>query len=182
MGRTFLAFAAALVACGAIVAPSAHAQDAAGVERLTGTLAKVRSTGAITLGFRDASIPFSYIGPGRRPIGYTVDLCLAIVDEVKATLGVEDVTVKYLPVNPQTRIPMVVDGTVDLECGSTTSDAERRKIFAFSPTMFVTGTKLMVRRGSGIYDLADLANKTIVLTRGTVHEMRVPKLAERRKR
>jgi glutamate/aspartate transport system substrate-binding protein len=74
MRRTLLAFAVALAACGAVVAPSALAQDAAGVERLTGTLAKVRSTGAITLGFRDASIPFSYLGPGRRPIGYTIDL------------------------------------------------------------------------------------------------------------
>jgi len=173
MGRTFLAFAAALVACGAIVAPSAQAQDAAGVERLTGTLAKVRSTGAITLGFRDASIPFSYLGPGRRPIGYTIDLCLAIVDEVKAALGVETVAVKYLPVNPQTRIPMVVDGTIDLECGSTTNNLERRKLVAFSPIFFVSGTKVMVKRGVKAKSYRDLRGKRIAVTEGTTNEAAV---------
>src|SRR5436190_9713422 len=170
MRRTLLAFAVALAAFGTVVAPAALAQDAVGVERLTGTLAKVRSTGAITLGFRDASIPFSYLGPGRRPIGYTIDLCLAIVDEVKATLGVEDVTVKYVPVDPQTRIPMVVDGTIDLECGSTTNNLERRRLVAFSPILFVSGTKVMVKRGVKAKTYRDLRGKRIAVTEGTTNE------------
>jgi glutamate/aspartate transport system substrate-binding protein len=165
-----LAIATALWASGAGVA---YAQDAAGVERLTGTLAKVRSTGAITLGVRDASIPFSYLGPGRRPIGYTVDLCLAIVDEVKATLGLEDLKVKYLPVDPQTRIPRVVDGTIDLECGSTTNNLERRKLVAFSPIFFVSGTKVMVRRGVKAKTYRDLRGKRIAVTEGTTNEAAV---------
>ena len=170
MRRMLLAIATALWASGAGVA---YAQDAAGVERLTGTLAKVRSTGAITLGFRDASIPFSYLGPGRRPIGYTVDLCLAIVDEVKATLGLEDLKVRYLPVDPQTRIPMVVDGTVDLECGSTTNNLERRKLVAFSPIFFVSGTKVMVKRGVKAKSYRDLRGKHIAVTEGTTNEAAV---------
>jgi len=165
-----LAIATALWASGAGVA---YAQDAAGVERLTGTLEKVRSTGAITLGVRDASIPFSYLGPGRRPIGYTVDLCLAIVDEVKATLGLEDLKVRYLPVDPQTRIPRVVDGTIDLECGSTTNNLERRKLVAFSPIFFVSGTKVMVRRGVKAKTYRDLRGKRIAVTEGTTNEAAV---------
>src|SRR5215468_7861165 len=94
----------AVVLCWAMLAPAAHAQDAAGVEALTGTLKKVRGTGAIMIGFRDASVPFSYVGPGRKPIGYSIDVCLAIVEEIKAELGTEAIAVRYLPVNPQTRI------------------------------------------------------------------------------
>ncbi|HSC98371.1 MAG TPA: transporter substrate-binding domain-containing protein, partial [Casimicrobiaceae bacterium] len=98
---------AVLVACASMIGTTSSAQDAIGVEQLTGTLKKIRTTGAVTIGFRDASVPFSYVGPGRKPIGYSIDLCLAIVDAIKAELGMEDLQIKYLPVNPQTRIPMV---------------------------------------------------------------------------
>ena len=140
----------ALTACLTAVplAPLAWGQDSVGVERLTGTLKKIKDAGAVTIGFRDASPPFSYLGPGRKPIGYSIDLCLAIVERVKAELGTDNAKVKYFPVNPQTRIPLVVDGTVDLECGSTTNNTERRKQVAFSPIFFVSGTKLMVKRTS----------------------------------
>jgi glutamate/aspartate transport system substrate-binding protein len=151
-------------------AAAALAQDAIGVEALTGTLKKVRSAGAITIGFRDASIPFSYLGPGRKPIGYSIDICLAIADEVKAELGNDAIVVKYLPVNPQTRIPMVVDGAIDLECGSTTNNAERRKQVAFSPIFFVSGTKLMVKRGSKFRSYRDLKGRTVAVTEGTTNE------------
>jgi len=154
----------------AVFATAALAQDAVGVEALTGTLQKVRSAGAITIGFRDASIPFSYLGPGRKPIGYSIDLCLAIVDQVKAELGNDAIAVKYLPVNPQTRIPMVVDGAIDLECGSTTNNAERRKQVAFSPIFFVSGTKLMVKRGSKFRTYRDLAGRSVAVTEGTTNE------------
>src|SRR5690348_16975840 len=128
--RPLLARAVALfVACAlAAVAGAAAAQEAVGVERLTGTLAKIRTSGTVTIGYRDASVPFSYLGPGRTPIGYSIDLCLAIVDEIKADLGTDAIRIKYFPVNSQTRIPLVVDGTVDLECGSTTNNTERQKI------------------------------------------------------
>jgi glutamate/aspartate transport system substrate-binding protein len=159
------------VLCGwAAFATTAHAQDAAGVEALTGTLKKINASGAVTIGFRDASIPFSYLGPGRKPIGYSIDLCLAIVEQVKAELGKDAIAVKFLPVNPQTRIPMVVDGAVDLECGSTTNNAERRKQVGFSPIFFVSGTKLLVKRGSKFRSYRDLKARTVAVTEGTTNE------------
>ena len=127
-------------------------------------------TGAITIGFRDASVPFSYLGPGRRPIGYSIDLCLAIVDQVKTELGNDAIAVKYLPVNPQTRIPMVAEGAVDLECGSTTNNAERAKSVAFSPIFFVSGTKLMVKRGGKVRSYRDLKGRSVAVTEGTTNE------------
>jgi len=162
---------AVLVACASMIATTpSFAQDAIGVEQLTGTLKKIRTTGAVTIGFRDASVPFSYVGPGRKPIGYSIDLCLAIVEAIKAELGVDDLQVKYLPVNPQTRIPMVVDGTIDLECGSTTNNTERQKQVAFSPIFFVSGTKLLVKRGSKFKTYRDLKGRSVAVTEGTTNE------------
>ncbi len=162
---------AVLVACASIIGTtSSFAQDAVGVEQLTGTLKKIRTTGAVTIGFRDASVPFSYVGPGRKPIGYSIDLCLAIVEAIKAELSVDDLQVKYLPVNPQTRIPMVVDGIVDLECGSTTNNTERQKQVAFSPIFFVSGTKLLVKRGSKFKTYRDLKGRSVAVTEGTTNE------------
>jgi glutamate/aspartate transport system substrate-binding protein len=163
-----LRIAAALLcaACAGVAA----AQDAAGVEKLTGTLRKVKEAGAVTIGFRDASVPFSYVGPARTPIGYSIDLCLAIVEQMKAELGVDTLQVKYLSVNPQNRIALVVGGTVDLECGQTTNNAERRKSVAFSPIMFVSGTKLLVRRPVKIRSYRDLGKATVVVVEGTTNE------------
>src|SRR4029450_833470 len=93
----------------------------------------------------------------------------------------KDIQPKYQPVTPENRFDLVNSGEIDLECGSTTNSFERRKTYAFSPTMFVTGTKLLVRRGSGIRNFRDLQGKTVVLTRGTVQEAAVPRLAERQK-
>ena len=161
----------ALFACVSIgTATPVSAQDAIGVEQLTGTLKKIQTTKTVTIGFRDASVPFSYLGPGRKPIGYSIDLCLAIIDEVKAELARDDIQVKYLPVNPQTRIPMVVDGSVDLECGSTTNNTERQKQVAFSPIFFVSGTKLLVKRGSKFKSYRDLRGHSVAITEGTTNE------------
>jgi glutamate/aspartate transport system substrate-binding protein len=163
--------ALALFACVSIgTVTRASAQDAIGVEQLSGTLKKIEATKTVTIGFRDASVPFSYLGPGRKPIGYSIDLCLAIVDEVKSELGRDDIQVKYLPVNPQTRIPMVVDGSVDLECGSTTNNTERQKQVAFSPIFFVSGTKLLVKRGSKFKTYRDLRGHSVAITEGTTNE------------
>ena len=161
-----------LLACllaGPIATPS-FAQDSVGVERLTGTLKKIKDNQAITIGFRDASVPFSYLNSSRRPIGYTIDLCLAIVDAIKEELSLSSIDVKYLPVNPQTRIPLVVDGSVDLECGQTTKNAERQKLVSFSPIMFVSGTKLLVKRSSKLKSYRDLKNRPVAVTEGTTNE------------
>src|SRR4029434_8110678 len=146
----------------------------------TGTLKKIRDSGVIQLGYRENSPPFAFIGPDKKPVGYALDLCEVVIDEVASELH-KDIRVEYRPVTPENRFELVRSGEVDLECGSTTNNFERRKIVAFSPTMFVTGTKLRVRRVSGILNFRDLANKTVVLTRGTVQETAIPKLAERQK-
>ncbi len=167
----YSALVLALFVCVSVgTAPRVAAQDAVGVEQLSGTLKKIEATKAVTIGFRDASVPFSYLGPGRKPIGYSIDLCLVIVDEIKAELGRDDIQVKYLPVNPQTRIPLVVDGSVDLECGSTTNNTERQKQVAFSPIFFVSGTKLLVKRGSKFKTYRDLRGHSVAITEGTTNE------------
>jgi len=156
-----------------------QAQPADSLARYTGTLKKVQDAGVVVLGYRENSPPFAFLDATRKPIGYALDLCEVVVEEIGRELGA-DVRVDYRPVTPENRFDLVRAGTVDLECGSSTNNAERRKTVAFSPTMFVTGTKLMVRRGSGILGLGDLAGKTMVLTRGTVHETALPKIAQRR--
>jgi glutamate/aspartate transport system substrate-binding protein len=182
MTREIKAMAAALLACAvAFSATAPRAQDAVGVGRLTGTLAKIKASGAVTIGYRDASVPFSYLGPGHAPIGYSIDLCLAIVEHVKAALGTDAVSVKYFPVNSQTRIPLVVDGTVDLECGSTTNNLERQKQVAFSPIFFVSGTKLMVKRGSRLRSYRDVAGRSVAVTEGTTNEAAMRALDAREK-
>ena len=144
------------------------------------TLKKINASGVITIGHRQNSPPFAFLDKGGKPIGYSLDLCENVVEEISAELG-RDIRVVYKPVTPENRIDLVSAGEVDLECGSTHNTLERRSRVAFSPTIFVTGTKLLVRRGSRILNLRDLQGKTIVLTRGTVHEAQIPKLAERQK-
>jgi len=144
----------------------------------SGTLKKINDNGEIRIGYRENSPPFAFLDASRKPLGYSLDLCDIVVEEIAAEIG-KDVRVIQRPVTPENRFDLVTSGDVDLECGSTTNNVERRKIAAFSPTMFVTGTKLLVRRGSGILNFRDLAGKTVVLTRGTVHETAIPKLAQR---
>src|SRR6201987_2078819 len=149
------------------------------VGKLTGTLAKVNGSGTITLGYREASFPFSYLGPGNQPMGYSIDLCQAIVDEIGRELDKPQLKVAYVAVTPETRIQAVASGKVDLECGSTTNNAERQKQVAFSPIMFVTGTKLMVHRRSGIRTYKDLGGKVVVVTAGTTNEQVMKRLNEK---
>jgi len=155
-------------------AAPALAQDAVGAGELTGTLAKIKRTKVISIGYRDASVPFSYLNaardPGaRQPIGYTIDICLAIVEDIRGELGDDTIQVRWLPVTPQTRNAMVVDGRVDLECGQTTNNAERRKEVAFSPIIFVSGTKLLVKRDSKLRSYRDLKGRTVVATEGSTN-------------
>jgi len=168
--------------CALLAADPAIAQRAGAliVAYSSATLKRIDETGVIRLGHRENSPPFAFLDANRKPIGYSLDLCEIVVDEIAREIG-RDLTVEHRAVTPENRLELVRSGAIDLECGSTTNTAERRKIVAFSPTTFVTGTKLLVRRGSGIRSLRDLEGKTIVLTRGTVHETAVPKLAERQK-
>jgi len=158
----------------------AHAQqrDTSFSVPYTGTLKKINDSGEIRIGYRENSPPFAFLDAERKPSGYSLDLCEIVVEEIAAELG-KDIRVIRRPVTPENRFDLVTSGDVDLECGSTTNNLERRKSVSFSPTMFVTGTKLLVRRGSGILNFRDLAGKTVVLTRGTVHETAIPKLAQR---
>ena len=156
------------------------ALPAAGQE-LTGTMKKIKDSRAVVIGYRESSFPFSYLNAAKRPIGYSIDLCLEIVEEAKDTLGIDDLAVKYVPVNPDNRIDMVASGKVDLECGSTTSNRERQKRVAFSPVIFVSGTKLMVRRPVKIRSYLDLAGKTVAVTSGTTNQAAMKVLSDKRK-
>lgn len=158
----------------------AQPRTAAEVAPFTGTLQKIYETGAIRIGHRENSPPFAFLDARRRPIGYSLDLCDVVVEQVGEHVH-QSLRVEYVPVSPSNRFELVKSGAVDLECGSTTANAERRTAFDFSPPIFVTGTKLLVKRGSGIRSLRDLQGKTVVLTSGTVHADNVPKLAQRQK-
>jgi glutamate/aspartate transport system substrate-binding protein len=149
-------------------APPPRAEPLAPAQ-LTGTLAKVRSSGTIALGYRDASIPFSYLNARNQPIGYSIELCKALVSSIEDAVN-KSLTIRWVPVTSDNRIDAVVSGNVDLECGSTTSNLERQQRVAFSPIIFVAGTKVMVKRGSPIRSFRDLAGKKVAVTAGTTNE------------
>ena len=174
MKAAILKFAAAGLM--ALAALQAGAQSAPAPAQLTGTLAKVRESGSITIGHRESSIPFSYLSARGEPIGYSVDLCKLLVDAISEEVG-RTIAIKWFPVTSESRIPAVVGGQVDLECGSTTNNLERQKQVSFSPTMFVSGTKLMVKKGSSIKSFRDLAGKKVVVTAGTTNEKTMRELA-----
>ena len=148
-------------------------------QELTGTLKKIKDSGTITIGHRETSIPFSYLDDKQQPIGYSMDLCAAIVEEVKKELALPTLTVKYNPVTSQTRIPLMANGTVDLECGSTTNTLTRQKQVSFAPVTFITGTKLLVKKTSKIKSYKDLKNKTVVVTQGTTNERTIKALSDK---
>lgn len=135
-----------------------------------GTLDKIKSTGVITLGVRESSIPFSYYDDQQRAIGYSVDMCNLIVSSLKDKLALPNLIVKDVPTTSQNRIPLVNNGTVDIECGSTTNNLERQQQVAFSNTTFVIGTRLLVKKDAKIADFPDLAGKNVVTTAGTTSE------------
>jgi len=145
---------------------------------LTGTLAKVRESGSVTIGYRESSVPFSYLSARGEPIGYSIELCKAIVEAMSDAVH-KTLSIKWLPVNPATRIDAVANGQVDLECGSTTSNLERQKRVGFSPTMFVSGTKLLVKNGSPIKSFRDLVGQTVAVTGGTTNEKTMRDLSAR---
>jgi len=135
----------------------------------SGTLKKIKDTGTITLGHRDTSIPFSYYDDKQQVVGYAMDICMRIVDAVKAELKLQKLDVKLNPVTSATRIPLMANGTIDLECGSTTNNLERQKQVAFTITHFVTANRYVAKKASNISKLTDLKGKTVVSTSGTTN-------------
>ncbi len=151
------------------VLATAFGAGQANAEELTGTLKKIKETGAITIGFRDSSIPFSYLDDNQKPIGFAIDICYRIVDAVKKELKLDKLEVQFNPVTSSTRIPLLANGTIDLECGSTTNNADRLKQVSFTNTHFLTATRFVSKKSSKIGSIDDLKGKSVVSTSGTTN-------------
>jgi len=147
----------------AFVAAQAHGEE------LTGTLKSIKESGTITLGYRDSSIPFSYLDDNEKPVGFAMDICYKIVDAVKKELKLNKLEVKLNPVISSNRIPLLANGTIDLECGSTTNNAEREKQVAFTNTHFLTASRFVSKKANKINSIDDLKGKTVVSTAGTTN-------------
>jgi glutamate/aspartate transport system substrate-binding protein len=167
LGRPLKAGLLSLAA--SLLATVALAQ-AAGGEGLSPTLTNIKNTQVVHLGYRESSPPFSFLDQANRPIGYSLELCEAVVDEIGVEVDTPDLKIEYVKVTSDDRIQAVLQNKIDLECGSTTANAERAKQVAFSPLMFVAGTKLMVPKASPISGPTDLKGKTVVVTKGTTNE------------
>ena len=141
----------------------------AGAEELTGTLRKVKETGTITIGYRDSSIPFSYLDDNQKPVGFAIDICYKIVEAVKKELKLDKLTVELNPVTSSTRIPLLANGTIDLECGSTTNNPDRLKQVAFANTHFLTATRFVSKKSSKLGSIEDLKGKSVASTSGTTN-------------
>jgi len=163
--------ALALVASAALTAP-ALAQ--------TGTLDKIKASGSITIGHRDASIPFSYYDDKQQPIGYAMDLCHRIVDAVRTELKMPKIDIKYQLVTSANRIPLMANGTIDLECGSTTNNLDRQKQVWFTITHFVTANRYVAKKSANLRTLEDLKGKTVVSTAGTTNIKQITELNAQR--
>jgi glutamate/aspartate transport system substrate-binding protein len=133
----------------------------------TSRLDKIKSTGEIALGYRESSIPFSYLDDNQKPVGYSMDICYGVADAIKKSLNLPDIKIKLVSVTSSTRIPLVANGTIDLSCGSSTNNAQRRVQVDFAPTTFVTATRFVALKKSKLNDLADFKGKTVISTSGT---------------
>jgi ABC-type amino acid transport substrate-binding protein len=150
-----------------LLATGAAAQTSEG---LSPTLTAIKNSHVVHLGYRESSPPFSFLDQANRPIGYSLELCEAVVDEIGVEVDDPNLKIEYVKVTSDDRIQAVLQNKIDLECGSTTANAERGKQVAFSPLMFVAGTKLMVPKASGVQSVTDLKGKTVVVTKGTTNE------------
>jgi len=142
---------------------AAHAQE------LTGTLRKIHEQRSIALGVRDSAVPFSYLDGNQKPVGFAIDICLRVVEAIKAELKLPELAVVLTPVTSSTRIPLMANDTIDLECGSTTNNAERQKQVAFSNTYFLTASRFAAKKAAGLTTIASLAGKSVASTSGTVN-------------
>ena len=152
-----------------------------GADQLTGTLKKVKDAGFISVGHRESSIPFSYYDDKNQVVGYSQDLAMMVIEAVKKKLNLPNLEVKLIPVTSQNRIPLIQNGTIDIESGSTTNNLERQQQVSFSDTMFIIGTRLLVKKDSGIKDFADLKGKNVVVTAGTTSERLIREMNEKDK-
>jgi glutamate/aspartate transport system substrate-binding protein len=166
--------ALAFLACTALAAPAPAQQP-------SGTLDRIKQTGTISLGHRESSIPFSYYDDKQQVVGYSHDFQVKVVEAVKKKLNLPTLAVKYTPVTSQNRIPLVQNGTIDIECGSTTNNLERQKQVDFTTTLFVVGTRLLTRKNSGIKDFPDLKGKNVVTTAGTTSEKLIRAMNDEKK-
>jgi glutamate/aspartate transport system substrate-binding protein len=141
----------------------------ADAEELTGTLKKIKETGIINIGYRDSSIPFSYLDDNQKPIGFAIDICLKIVEAVKKELKLDRLTTEFNPVTSSGRIPLLANGTIDLECGSTTNNPDRLKQVAFTNTHFLTATRFVSKKSSKLNSIDDLKGKSVASTSGTTN-------------
>jgi glutamate/aspartate transport system substrate-binding protein len=148
---------------------AALAAGPASAEELTGTLKKIKETSTINIGYRDSSIPFSYLDDNQKPIGFAIDICGKIVDAVKKELKLDKLEVEFNPVTSSTRIPLLANGTIDLECGSTTNNADRLKQVAFTNTHFLTATRFVSKKSSNLNSIDDLKGKSVASTSGTTN-------------
>ena len=161
------------------LAPAALAQpQSLPPETLSGTLAKVRGSGTIAIGYRASSVPFSFLNARQEPVGYSISLCRELVTAIEDAVH-RSLAIRWVPVTSDNRLDAVENGTVDLECGSTTNNLERQKRVSFSPTIFVSGTKVLVRRGSPVRSFRDLAGRRVAVTAGTTNEKALRDLSQR---
>ncbi len=141
-------------------------------------LKRIKERGEINMGHRESSVPFSYLSSGDEPQGYSIDLCHKIVEAVRAELEMPGIKINYVPVTSQTRIALMANGTIDLECGSTTNNLTRQKQVDYLPVTFITGTKIASKKGSGISEIEDLDGKTVALSLGTTNEKAIKRVAK----
>lgn len=184
--RVFVAAAAAAIACAAL---PAAAQDKAGAapkaaaaaapDRID-TLRRIRDTGVLLLGVRETSVPFSFLDAQKQPQGYSVDLCLRVADAIKAELKLPRLEVRFVPVSSSNRIPALLEGKIDLECGSTTNTRDRQKQVAFAYTTFVAGIKMLAKKSANVESIEDLRGKPVVVTKGTTSEKMMRTLNDER--
>lgn len=184
--RVFVAAAAAAIACAAL---PAAAQDKAGAapkaaaaaapDRID-TLRRIRDTGVLLLGVRETSVPFSFLDAQKQPQGYSVDLCLRVADAIKAELKLPRLEVRFVPVSSSNRIPALLEGKIDLECGSTTNTRDRQKQVAFAYTTFVAGIKMLAKKSANVESIEDLRGKPVVVTKGTTSEKMIRTLNDER--
>ena len=153
----------------------------AAAEELSGTLQKIKETGKVTLGYQEASVPFSYLDDNQRPIGFALDICLRIVDAVKKELGMLGIAVDYLPVTSSNRIPLMVNGTIDLHCSATTNSADRQKQVTFTNTHFLSATRFAAKKSSGISTIDGLKGKSVTAVAGSVNLAQLIKVDNERK-
>jgi glutamate/aspartate transport system substrate-binding protein len=165
--------ALAFITCSVLAAPALAQQQ--------GTLERIKQSGTISLGHRESSIPFSYYDDKQQVVGYSHDFQMKVVDAVKKKLNLPNLAVKYTPVTSQNRIPLIQNGTVDLECGSTTNNLERQKQVDFTTTIFIVGTRLLTKKGSGVKDFPDLKGKNVVTTAGTTSEKLIRAMNDEKK-